>query len=109
MYYPCSENKGTDQLHGNMHLICAFILAYAKGRFPNEAAHLYLDSYSFKHIFLVMTMMRRSKMNTRKTRLKLIIRDRLFSLKTGGMRGAEMRTTQKEGNKLRGTISPMTT
>ena len=44
-------------------------------------------------------------MNTRKMRLKVIIRDRLFSLKTQGMRGAEMRTTQKAGNKLRGTIS----
>ena len=31
LYYPCSENKGADQLHGyRVQLICAFVFAYAK-------------------------------------------------------------------------------
>ena len=36
MYFLCSENKGADQLRG----ICAFVFAYAKGRFCDEAVHI---------------------------------------------------------------------
>ena len=33
MYYPCSENKDTDQLRGYRDAFCVFVFAYAKGRF----------------------------------------------------------------------------
>ena len=39
MYYPCSENKGADQLRR------VFVFAYADYWFSDEAAHL-LDSLS---------------------------------------------------------------
>ena len=35
LYYPCSENKGTDGK-----LICAFVFAYVDCWFSHEAAHL---------------------------------------------------------------------
>ena len=38
LYYPCSENKGADQLRGN----CVFVFAYAKSRFSHDAAQLSL-------------------------------------------------------------------
>ena len=43
LYYPCSENKGADQLRGYReadmrHIFLVF--AYAKSRFSHEAAHL---------------------------------------------------------------------
>ena len=38
LYYPCSENKGADQLRG-YRLICVFVFAYAKCRFSHEEAH----------------------------------------------------------------------
>ena len=38
LYYPCSENKGADQLRG----ICVFVFAYAVCWFSHEAAHFYL-------------------------------------------------------------------
>ena len=37
LYYPCSENKGADQLRG---LICDFVFAYAKHWFSHIAAHI---------------------------------------------------------------------
>ena len=30
LYYICSENKGADQLHVTLQLICIFVFAYAK-------------------------------------------------------------------------------
>ena len=38
MYYPCSENKGADQLI-TAKLICAFVFAYADCWVSHEAAH----------------------------------------------------------------------
>ena len=40
LYHLCSENKGADQLRSYRELICAFVLACAKGRFSHDAAHL---------------------------------------------------------------------
>ena len=42
MYYPCSENKGDDQLRGyrTAKLICVFVFAYADCWFSHEAAHI---------------------------------------------------------------------
>ena len=46
MYYPCSENKGADQLHGyrkadvTAKLICVFVFTYADCWFSHEAAQL---------------------------------------------------------------------
>ena len=37
-----SGNRGADQLHG-LQLICAFVFAYAKGRFSHDAAHILKD------------------------------------------------------------------
>ena len=36
--YPCSENKGADQLRGK--LICAFVFAYAKCWFSHDMAQM---------------------------------------------------------------------
>ena len=41
VYYPCSENKGTDQLRGvTAKLICTFVFSYADCWFSHQAAHL---------------------------------------------------------------------
>ena len=60
MYYPCSENKGADQLRGDREadlrlcfrickkpvlsvtakLICVFVFAYAKNRFSHDEAQI---------------------------------------------------------------------
>ena len=41
LYYPCSENKGADQLRGlTAKLICVFVFAYAKHWFSHDAGHL---------------------------------------------------------------------
>ena len=48
LYYPCSENKGADQLRGK--LICVFVFAYAKSRFSRDEAQL-----SFKYISHILT------------------------------------------------------
>ena len=40
LYYPCSENKGADQLSGPAKLICVFVFAYAKSRFSHNEAHM---------------------------------------------------------------------
>ena len=34
----CSGNKGADQLHVTMQLICAFVFANVKNRFSHDAA-----------------------------------------------------------------------
>ena len=39
LYYPCSESKDADQLHGTK-LICVFVFAYAKCQFSHDVAHL---------------------------------------------------------------------
>ena len=43
LYYPCSENKGADQIHSfceaeTVQMICAFVFAYAKYWFSHGAA-----------------------------------------------------------------------
>ena len=55
LYYPCSENKGADQLRGTIRvaktkalisfavtakLICVFVFAYTKIRFCHDEAHI---------------------------------------------------------------------
>ena len=41
LYYPCSENKGADQLHGyTVQLIWVFVFAYTKSRFSHDMAHI---------------------------------------------------------------------
>ena len=40
LYYLCSEKKGTDQLHGSVQLICAFVFAYAKIRFSHDVTYI---------------------------------------------------------------------
>ena len=44
LYYPCSENKGADQLRGYREADLRFVFAYAKIRFSHVAAHLLIDS-----------------------------------------------------------------
>ena len=39
LYYPCSENKGADQLPVTAKLICVFVFAYAKTRFSHDVVH----------------------------------------------------------------------
>ena len=55
MYYPCSENKGADQLRGTARLICVFVFAYAKNGFLTTRLILYLF-YWF--IFILSTCAR---------------------------------------------------
>ena len=51
MYYPCSENKGADQLRGYAKLICVFVFVYAKKRFfttrliCNFSVRVLIESY----------------------------------------------------------------
>ena len=42
LYYPCSKNKGADQISFAVtaKLICVFVFAYAKSRFSHDAAHI---------------------------------------------------------------------
>ena len=47
VYYPCSENKGADQLRG--YLICVFVFAYADRWFSDVAAHIILSSGKLVH------------------------------------------------------------
>ena len=43
LYYPCSENKGADQLHSvTAKLICTFVFAYADCWFSHAAAQIIL-------------------------------------------------------------------
>ena len=49
-YYPCSENKGADQLRSKtVKLICTFVFAKAKIQFSHDAAQL-------KNELLLLTM-----------------------------------------------------
>ena len=43
MFYPCSENKGADQL------ICVFVFAYAKSRFSHNEAQICYKVFCNKH------------------------------------------------------------
>ena len=61
MYYPCSENKGADQLRGyslTAKLICIFVFAYADCWFSHEAAQL----LNWHHNLEVNHIMRKPKM-----------------------------------------------
>ena len=40
MYYPCSENKGADQLRGYREADGVFVFAYAKSLFSHDAAQI---------------------------------------------------------------------
>ena len=40
LYYPCSKNKGTDQLHGYPEADLAFVFAYADSWFSHEATQI---------------------------------------------------------------------
>ena len=40
LYCLCSENKDADQLRDTVQLICAFVFAYAKSRFPHDVDHI---------------------------------------------------------------------
>ena len=40
LYYPCSENKGADQLRVTAKLICVFVFAYAKCCFSHDVAQI---------------------------------------------------------------------
>ena len=42
LYYPCSENKGMDQLRGYAKLVCTFVFAYTKYWFSHDTAHIML-------------------------------------------------------------------
>ena len=45
LYYQCSENKGADQLHGDVRLC----FAYSKRRFSHDAAHYTVSGYAEVH------------------------------------------------------------
>ena len=45
LYYPCSENKGDDQLCITAKLICVFVFAYAKSRFSHDAAQIQTSTF----------------------------------------------------------------
>ena len=49
LYYPCSENKGADQLR-------AFVFAYAKSRFSHDAAHavLLFGQHIFRNLVCIL-------------------------------------------------------
>ena len=47
LYYPCSENKGADQLRVTAKLICIFVFAYTKIQFSHDVAHLHLEHINF--------------------------------------------------------------
>ena len=60
MYYPCSENKGADQLHGyreadllTAKLICTFVFAYANCLFSHEEARIKLTISGTTFIILM--------------------------------------------------------
>ena len=40
LYYPCSENKGTDQLRGYRKADLRLFFAYAKSRFSHDEAQM---------------------------------------------------------------------
>ena len=60
LYYPCSENKGADQLAVTAQLIWAFVFAYVKIRFSHDAAHMYSINISkLKQPMLFTKLLRR--------------------------------------------------
>ena len=42
MCYPCSENKGADQL------VCVFVFAFAKSRFSHDEAYIFPGSNTYE-------------------------------------------------------------
>ena len=44
--YPCSKNKGADQLCVTVKLICVFVFAYAKCWFSHDVAHIMISTLS---------------------------------------------------------------
>ena len=40
LYYPCSEHKGADQLHGYREADLRLFFAYAKNWFSHDEAHM---------------------------------------------------------------------
>ena len=46
MYYPCSENKGADQLRGYHEADLRLCFAYAKSQFSHDAAHIMMILYN---------------------------------------------------------------
>ena len=50
MYYPCSENKGADQLRGSVtaKLICVFVFAHANCLFSHAQAQI--QSTGSRHV-----------------------------------------------------------
>ena len=40
LYYPCSENKGADQLRGYSEADLRLVFSYAKIRFSHDGAHV---------------------------------------------------------------------
>ena len=44
MYYPCSENKGADQLRGYREAICVFVFAFGICWFSHGAAYMYIHT-----------------------------------------------------------------
>ena len=56
MYYPCSENKGADQLRGHREAdlrLCFRI--YAKSRFSHAAAHMRIVSEKRLRYFKIVS------------------------------------------------------
>ena len=43
MYYPCSENKGADQLRGYREADLRLCFAYAKSRLAHNEAHIFAE------------------------------------------------------------------
>ena len=59
MYYPCSENKGAEQLRGDFavtaKLICVFIFTYAKIWVSYDAAHILVACMKARNNIYVLT------------------------------------------------------
>ena len=49
MYYPCSENKGADQLRGYREADCVFVFAYADCWFSHGAAQMLVKYMNHSH------------------------------------------------------------
>ena len=47
MYYPCSKNKGADQLHGYREADLRFVFAYADSWFSHVVAQMLIRNYVF--------------------------------------------------------------
>ena len=55
LYYPCNEKKVTAKL------ICAFVFAYAKTQFSNDAAHITQLIYTLSLLFRLYIVVRVKK------------------------------------------------